>query len=518
MAAVHELQHQSEAPPRRSWFIRLVWIASLLLVVAVLILIVRWRIGESGARKDLNAIIAELDETDPYWRLEDIEARRRNIPDDENTALVITQIEAGLRTAQTGMAATSEKSPSEHAADTPPDEMLDPHIQAQLRAELKRTAPEVKLALSLAKMKDGRFPLSIDSNGIGTRINSHAAREAVELLRTEMMVRLRDGDIEGACVAARAMLVAARSVGDEPSLVSMLIRIACASSAAANLERILAQGEPTDASLAELQKMLEEEEAVPYLRIAFRAERGSMDLMMKAIEDGKLSMSGSALSLMGGKQSQSSNPFEKIWQPIHSRSAARQAHPDLLRRLTEYIEIVELPTQDRDEQMRIKEQELKSGNVPELVRLLCPACVKVTESDTRVRAFLRVVRVALAAERFRLANKHWPKDLAELTPTHLKTVPLDPFDGKPLRMRATENGLIIYALGKDLKDNGGKVDRTMGYMPGANIPFRLWNVSERRMPAQNPDVGPPQATEEDLRNMMVPDWMQPMEAPKAPEK
>jgi hypothetical protein len=523
-AADDELRYRSEAEPKRSWLVRFIWIGSLLLIVAVAGLVVRWKIEESGARKDLDAIIAELDESDPYWRIEDIEAHRRDVPDAENTALVIAQIDAGMRTGNRGMAATSQKSPAERASETQPDVQIDPAIQAGLRAELNRLAPEVKLALSLAGMKDGRFPFSLAQDGISTQINSQEARQVEHLLQQEMFRRLRDGDVEGACEAARAMLVVARSVGDEPTIISMLVRIACASAAAGNLERILAQGEPTESSLAVLQKMVEEEAAFPYLKVGFRGERGMLHLTMKAIEDGKLTASG--LTVMSGNATQGFSPFEKIWDPIYSRSAARTAHPELLRRLAEYIEIADLPAPDRDVQMRIKEQELKSGNVPHFVRLLCPACAKVTDADTRAHAFLRAAAAAVAAERFRVANKRWPKELAELTPTYLKTVPLDPYDGKPLRMRATEEGLIIYALGSDLKDNGGKRDPTLPFRPGDNIAFRLWNVAERRKPARNPDVGPPLLTEEELQdllnpewlqqNPMIPDWLPPMEKPKAP--
>jgi hypothetical protein len=133
-----------------------------------------------------------------------------------------------------------------------------------------------------------------------------------------------------------------------------------------------------------------------------------------------------------------------------------------------------------------------------------------------VKASLRTAIAAVAAERFRLANKRWPKDLAELTPAYLNAVPLDPYDGKLLKLRATEDGLLIYALGKDRKDSGGKMDRKRLNEPGANIVFQLWNVGERRKPALNPDVGPPQPTEEDLNNKMMQNWIQPLEAPKAP--
>src|SRR5262249_46292306 len=156
------------------------------------------------------------------------------------TALVILQIETSLRPAAQPQMPSTQERPLERALESPPDVQIEPDIQAQLRLDLKRVAPQVKLALTLAEMKNGRFPLTIAPDGFSTLINSQGARQAADLLQQEMVRRLRDGDIEGACVAARAMLVAARSVGDEPFIVSQLIRIACASVAVRSLERILA--------------------------------------------------------------------------------------------------------------------------------------------------------------------------------------------------------------------------------------------------------------------------------------
>jgi hypothetical protein len=45
--------------------------------------------------------------------------------------------------------------------------------------------------------------------------------------------------------------------------------------------------------------------------------------------------------------------------------------------------------------------------------------------------------------------------LAELAPSYLETVPVDPFDGQPLRYRTQGAGYVLYSIGPDLKDDGG---------------------------------------------------------------
>ena len=72
-------------------------------------------------------------------------------------------------------------------------------------------------------------------------------------------------------------------------------------------------------------------------------------------------------------------------------------------------------------------------------------------------AHVRVTCAALAVERWRLANGHQvPDSLAELVPGILSSMPTDPFDGRPLRYKKLARGYVIYSLGPDFIDDGGK--------------------------------------------------------------
>ncbi|MCI0465426.1 MAG: hypothetical protein L0Y57_00205 [Beijerinckiaceae bacterium] len=48
----------------------------------------------------------------------------------------------------------------------------------------------------------------------------------------------------------------------------------------------------------------------------------------------------------------------------------------------------------------------------------------------------------------------------------LKTVPLDPYDGQPLRFATVGGQPTVYSVGKDLKDDGGQADWKFGQQPG----------------------------------------------------
>ncbi|HOB33237.1 MAG TPA: hypothetical protein PKH32_10205 [Verrucomicrobiota bacterium] len=79
-------------------------------------------------------------------------------------------------------------------------------------------------------------------------------------------------------------------------------------------------------------------------------------------------------------------------------------------------------------------------------------------------ARVRSARTAIAVERYRRAHEEsLPPALTNLVPEFLGEVPLDPFDGQPLRFVTTPKGFIVYSIGPDGVDNGGaeRVDWSM---------------------------------------------------------
>jgi hypothetical protein len=77
------------------------------------------------------------------------------------------------------------------------------------------------------------------------------------------------------------------------------------------------------------------------------------------------------------------------------------------------------------------------------------------EAFDRDAAQLRTTATAIAIERYRLANNKLPDSLDALVPTYLNTVPLDPFDEKPLRYSQKELGYTVYSIGSNLRDEQG---------------------------------------------------------------
>ncbi len=96
---------------------------------------------------------------------------------------------------------------------------------------------------------------------------------------------------------------------------------------------------------------------------------------------------------------------------------------------------------------------------------------------------MRCSIVILAAERYRRAKGRWPTSLQDLVPQYLSSVPIDLFDGKPIKMKPTKDGIIIYSIGLDEQDDGGTLVRGGNYLKmGTDLGSQLWNVENRRQP------------------------------------
>ena len=82
-----------------------------------------------------------------------------------------------------------------------------------------------------------------------------------------------------------------------------------------------------------------------------------------------------------------------------------------------------------------------------------PSALWLREAELDILTRLRCLRVAVQVHKYRAEHEGaWPSDLSEIG-----EVPLDPWDGKPLRYRQAKGGLppFIYSVGYNLVDDGG---------------------------------------------------------------
>ncbi len=83
--------------------------------------------------------------------------------------------------------------------------------------------------------------------------------------------------------------------------------------------------------------------------------------------------------------------------------------------------------------------------------LLSPFFAGAAEKVVRNEAQRRLRRTLVALLAYRHREGHFPAALALLSPA----APSDPYLRQPLHYRRTENGFVLYSVGKNLIDDGG---------------------------------------------------------------
>ena len=92
----------------------------------------------------------------------------------------------------------------------------------------------------------------------------------------------------------------------------------------------------------------------------------------------------------------------------------------------------------------------------------------------RSTASLHTVEGLIAIRRWQLTHSGVPADLASVIQgSPLKSIPIDPYDAKPIRMAVIDGQPVIYVVGYDGKDDHAKLDA--GYEPrkAGDILYRL---------------------------------------------
>ncbi len=455
-------------------------------VLALIVVAAEAMLHNSGAKK-LAEVTGVTDAAEPGWRIDDIMAARQATqpPAGANTAPVVLSLHAANDTEAWKHIAQSDDAVGYggFAVNTTPEFarviwLMQAHHVAK---GVNDAAVERLLSKEFLKQAGGFYQLTIAENPYATLLpHVQKAREVAYWLALDSRYAALAGHPDRGIRAARAQLVAGRSIGDEPFLISQLVRIACANNAAQSALQVLAWGKPQD-GLAELQAEFRTEADFPWLLTGLRGERAIVDKAFADFEAGKLKFRD-VRAMVGGSND---NPLEALGAQLY-KGLLPGDHAKSLEMLNAYIAAAKLPPH---QQLAAFQAIPLPPRPPEEFRyiitsLLLPACQKVTQASLRARAQLLAASTAIACERFRMANGRWPNSLNEIPKSMLPEVPTDPCDGLPLRYQELPDGIAVYSVGVGVELESARQRRRQEGDPLAElgIGWKLWNPEKRGIP------------------------------------
>jgi hypothetical protein len=465
---------QSMAPPRRRWLRRLLWFG--VPILAILFIpawpLCRFAYDSQCAQRDLQDKLSDLDRKEPGWRLDDIEAAKSRIPNDENATPHVLAANRAMTEAKGDQWDLFDTAFHWELELIPPREPLS----EKQRNELTRMLKDYELALPEARGV-ARFPRGRYSCEDGKKkcvrmidgLKEHRYADSIAAVLFLDAVSLCENDkLEDSWRSGQALINVGRSFGEPETLGPLTTRLSIQFQALRTMERTLAWGEVQAEALAGTQQLLADEAAQQLLLFGLRGQRAAFNECFLNVETGALPVYYSPIRKMYPY-------FENL---RNRRIDIPRYHLDYLDLVGQVIEATKLPARQEAETLAALEATEHGG----IAERFLPAWQAAARRFHHNQAHLRCAVVALATERYRVRHGQWPDSLAALAPEFLAQVPTDPFNDQPLRYLKLADHVVIYSVGPDGIDNGGNLVERDRAPDGTDIGFRLWDPDQRRRP------------------------------------
>jgi hypothetical protein len=414
-------------------------------VVVVVGVITVWRlslISQNKAR--LKAIVARGEPVDSLA----LNQSYQHVPDTENAAFVWLDAASETTAEAANHKTWSKFKLPERGAPTAEDQI------AFAQGIVTSNADALATCRQAALLPRTRYPIDL-TRGMNTLLpHLSRLRRLGDLLQAETLVAVEDHNSGRAADAIATSLALAWSLSLEPTIPSQNASRGLDTGAFRSMEYVLDRLRPTDRELTDLMNAFARSEDTNSLYRVLLGERAGF---VTAARDPQ-----ATIAAMGGPGAAPS-PFEEavqssVWRIIRWTGFFERDFAFGVDALTTNIALANLPDPApfaSCTNWSVIEDRANSGYYL-LPRIMLPSVTKVIARDAEDRAQARVAQTALAIERYRLVHEGaLPENLNALVPGFLPAMPIDPFDGQPLRFQRRPSGYVVFSIGQDTKDNGG---------------------------------------------------------------
>ncbi|HVX13753.1 MAG TPA: hypothetical protein VHC22_21405 [Pirellulales bacterium] len=288
-----------------------------------------------------------------------------------------------------------------------------------------------------------RFPIRFAEGMAMLLPHAQQLRMGARLLDLEAVVMAHQGRPDAAVESTIAMFAAARSLEQEPVIVSQLVRSALGSMARHRVVWLLSAVTLDDGQLG---------------RFATELAAGDYQQAMRRAAVGERALG--TLAFADPASVDTAAPHTRLGLP---GGGDETMYLQIMGRMIRAFDATGPARQEAAEQAEAQLKELAGARgaafrYPITLSLLpaFSACVVMTN---RSEADRDATRVAIAIERFRRDENRLPSTLDELvSKKYLESLPNDPFDGQNLRYRIDADEYLVYSAGSNGVDDGGSSD------------------------------------------------------------
>jgi len=337
---------------------------------------------------------------------------------------------------------------------------------ADLQAGLAPAAPRLEVLAAAARRPLCRLPVDERADEIPGLLGF---RTAAKVLRLRALDLLAKGKVEEARADVVTLLRTAKHTASSAALISALLQLPLSESAMQPIWEGISDHRWREEDLREIQAELGRLDLLTSFAGAWRNERMSWSRG----ESWNLEKVAGMSAWDRAQAMHQSVDFQPEGTDLRARMLwalmpSGWIHQNLLTWDRMWVERMEpcldAPAHryfpDRAEQAnRAMQASAATGRHPYrfLAAIALPALLGQNLRVAQRQTALDQARVACALERHRLRHKAYPESLADLAPELLDGIPVDVPAGGRLKYRREGKGYLLYSLGSDGKDDGGRV-------------------------------------------------------------
>ena len=407
-------------------------------VVAVAIFMTGGWVFYGLERTILNVVLEEAHNDGSPLTYHEIDAARRTWPEEENGARVVEPL---LQRAAT-LGDDEQLNELPLIGDGPALPLGRRWTSAQQRAvaeQLKRFSSELATIDRLVHYTGGCFVTRLAEDNGGESFNPEPVYQLVRLKSLQTVDRVMRDDTSFVVDDIMVMTVLSRLLVDEPSLTCAAVGDRCDEQIMLTLQHVCAQTLLDSRQLFQIYHQLAELEEHDNDRMywAFLRERAHF------VDAYDLFTTSGFAALRG-------------WY-LRNEARGLRLYNGIIRAARKPAEMLRVA--DSLEEQFHREMNKLDKHYPDSA-IVEHSLHRPFALHVRTIGKVRCARTALAVERYRIDNGRFPAKLDDLLPGYLDTLLMDPFDGEPLRYRVDDEQAVIYAIGENMTDDGGKVQLT----------------------------------------------------------
>jgi hypothetical protein len=329
-----------------------------------------------------------------------------------------------------------------------PNMPLDPNTLALMKDYLKDNAEALTCLDQGAKCEHARYPVDYHDGSTIRLPQFSEFHKCAKLYAIQMLLAIEQGEPKAFVESFSHGMKLAHSLGSMPTPMSQVVRLSCVNFLAGGglMERGLSRLALTDEQSIRLSNSLESHRNPTLLN---RATAGDVCLMIHAMQE-------EDLEAVQAYHSGTNRTYARLTKPYRFLGLMN-------RDLSKYLELTQAtlcpPVSTVEECLNAGRKVEASSSSKSYLMLQFVSrgfMGKINQIYAKYLIQIESVQAALCVLRYGLKSQRLPENLAQLVPAYMPSVPVDLYDGELLRYAKQSKGFIVYSVGEDGQDNGGR--------------------------------------------------------------